>query len=352
MTVRVQVGGFDLETIATVGDLEDSTIWRSGGYSGDYEASLTWAAPADFAAPWFHAGATVEITDDGARVWSGFLGDPQQGDTWSLTAFGWGAEAANYVSDSASGTNLNANVDAATANGAGFERYTNNLGTGVPVGDAVMLDEVLNVGAKIHGKVWWVSCGEISLQSEATDIDWIMAPDSTYLGTTDEEMVTRLVGRYVSAVDGDGNPTAYADVDDEDTAAAAKFRPHERVLDLTPLGLITAGQAGDYTADRFAQVGARAGYTNGFTMSELNSTDVRSIPNPMGVQAGHRVQLSGLTDMRTGVTYLAAVVVTLGKVRHRRKERISLCEPLGLVARDFQGALAAAQPKKTGVMEL
>lgn len=351
--MHVLLGGVDLETIAPIGDLEDSTIWRTeGGYSGDYEASWTWGAPADFGASWFHAGAEVEIVEDGLLAWSGFLGDPQHGDRWSLAAFGWGADAANYASSSAAGNNLNDNIDDAISRGLGFARHV-SLSAASPAGGAVMLNEALDIAAKILGKVWWVSSREVDLRSEATTLDWMMAPDSAYLGTTDEELITGLIGRYVSAVDGDGNPSAISDVMIEDDAAAEKFRPHERVVNLTPLGYLDSGSATFYTEARFAQVGARAGFTNGFTMTGLNSADASTtVPDPMGVRAGDRVQLPGITDLRTGVTYLAAAEVTLGKVRRRHSERIALCEPVGLVARDLSSALAAAQPRKARVMEL
>lgn len=341
MTPRVRVGGVYLDTVGVVGDLEDSTIWRDDGYSGDYELSCTFSAPPDFGAPWFLAGALVELVEGGCVTWSGFLGEPSQGDVWGLTAYGWGADAANYLNGS---WPMDANVDDAVTRGMGFSRYGVSLDTATSFGDSMTVAESFDVIAKTAGKVWWVSVGAVSLRTESNGLDWVMAPNSAYLGTTDANLITRLVGLYATALDTDGNPTATAQVAVADAVAAAKFRPHEAMVDLTALGVLTSTVATTYTTARFSRVGARGGYTNGFTVTSLNSADAKTgVPDPMGVRAGQRVRVTGLTDMRTGVTYQASVEVTLGKVRRVHSGRVAICEPVGFVARDFAGALAAAQ---------
>lgn len=339
MSARVMVAGWWLDRWGVVGGLVDSTIWRRSGYSGDYEASWTWSAPSDFSAAWFVAGAEVRIYESGLEVWRGFLGEPRNGDVWQLVAYGSGASASSYVCTSVAANGMHTEMDLATARGMKFTRHDADFtGGDFDLADAatpLKMDAALDTLATTLGKVWWVSRGEASLRAEATGVDWSMAPNSAYLGSTDEGYFSSLVALYMAS----GTPTKTTAA--SDATALAKFGRVEEIIDLTSLGDLTATQADDITEAMLAAGGARMAYTNGFTMTALNSSSVvGSVAAPMSVRAGQRVWLTGITDMRTGVTYHAAVPVTLGKVTRDHATQTVACEPLGMVGRDLKATLA------------
>ena len=365
---RVRVGGVYLDTIAPVDGLRDSTIWRLQGYSGDHEAEWTWSAPASFSAPWFRAGATVEVVEGGIVVWRGFLGEPQpsRNSGWSCVAFGDGADAANYLSSDPVAANINTSITDAYARGMRWSNYGNDFTGGTfsltPGYIAIMLNTALDRIAASQGKVWYVSRGVGDLRSESSAVDWLMAQDSTYLGVTDENYVTSLAAFYVSSVDIDGNPDGWAYTvpssstipHTADDVAAERMGGHrEAVVDLTALGQLGSGDAYVMAGARFAQVGARAGFTNGFEMTALNSRSAANlVPAPMMVRAGDRIRIPGMTDMYAATTYGSSVTVTAGKVTRAHKEQRVQVEPVGMVDRDFAGALAAAQKPESQVEEL
>lgn len=349
------MGGVWLDTVAPVGDVEDSTIWRTdGGYCGNYEASCTFGAPPDFSAPWLRQGALYEHVEGGVVTFDGFLGEPEQGDVWRLNAFGWGADAINYRSTERHGMYVNDNIDAATSRGMGFTRRSDFDGTWDGTDEALMMSlaEVLDKAAKAKGGVWWVANRDLIFRQESSTVSWVMSPNSAYLGTTDEEVITSLAGLYWSAQDVDGNPIAVSLTSPvSDAVAAEKFRPHERTIDMRSLGYIqTQFDAEQIVSARFAQVGARAGWTNGFEMTSLNSGRASNgIPAPMAVRAGDRVRIPGVTDMRSGVTYLASVEVTAGRVRRLHAEQRAVVEPVGMAPRDLSSVLTVSAPARSSV---
>jgi hypothetical protein len=356
VSVQVWVGGVLLESIAPVYDLEDSTRFSiDGGYSGDYEMSCTWAAPSDFSASWFHEDADVLIRD-GFVEWSGFLGDPVPGDLWQLNGFGWGADTSGYPCAVTDALDIDDAIDDAHAAGMGWGRHTNSFtgdishALGEPA-EPIMLDAALDVVAKTQGKVWLVSGGVGALVAEHTTVDHLMAPASTYLGTTDQNFLTALYGWFVNSLDGDGNPDGWdLSTPVVDTATELVRRRHSGVVDMTKLGLVSSGDVAAILAERFAQVGARAGFTNGFDMTALNSRRfANGVPAPMSTRAGDRVRIPMLTDTRSFPTYGFAYDVTLGMVRRIHKEQRATVTPVGFVTRGFDAALAAAQPKPTAV---
>lgn len=365
-TVHVAGRWLDLHG-APAGDLQDSTIWRdqtrgSEGYSGDYEASWSWA-PRRIPA-WFRPGARVEIREGGLTVWRGFLGEPSGGEDHA--AFGDGADSVNWFIAGNDAGNLNGDLDEATARGMRWTRAGGNMNGGdYPLArDEMMVSvaEALNRLGKATGMVWYVTRGVGSLRTEKTAPDFVLADGSAYLGTTDQNYVTALSAYYATAVDSEGKPTApthttpstfHVPPSRDDVAATRVGGHREAVVNITALGALTLTQALDIAGQRFAQIGARAGWTNGFEMTALNSRRwSNSQPAPMSARAGDRIRIPGVTDMIASTTYGTAVTVTAGKVtRYHAEQRVTV-EPVGMVERDFAGALAAAQAPETQVETL
>lgn len=353
MSATIRVGGIFLERYAAIGALEDSTIWRTEGYSGDYEASWTWAAAADFDATWLRTGSVVEILESGRVVWAGNLAQPEPGEPWQMRAYGSGAQTRQYRCPDPAASNINASILAAQNAGMGWGTGRNDFTTGgytlaaglIPI----MLDTALDRLAAAQGKVWWVSRGVGSLRAEATAVSWVLDTGGVYLGTTDEELVNDLVGFYVTTADAEGNATDWALTGTVTSAVSiAKHTRHQAVLDLTALGVLFPATANQIVVDRFAQLGARMAWTTAFEVNDLNTRDAfNGVRDAMSVRAGDRLRLLGLTDMRSGSTYRTATEITAGKVTRRHTERTVTVEPVGFKARDFAGALAAAQPPPT-----
>lgn len=364
----VCVGGVPLDLVAPVSDLEDSTIWRLEGFSGDYEATFRFGADRWFSAQWFHSGATVEIREGGLPTWRGFLGEPSPSDGgWNCKAFGDGADAVNYRFTGATSADIDTAVADAATRGMRWSRGPLSFVPSVsvtlsPADMAVQMDVALDRALAVDGKVWYVSRGVGWLRTAPTGVDWMMAPDSTYLGVTDENYITALSAMYATAVDSMGNPTAVSFTTPTasispytlDTVAAARMGgAREAVIDLTALGVLTLTNARYIAGNRFTHVGARAGFTNAFEMTALNSWRyVNGQPAPMNVRAGDRIRIPGITDMTASSTFGTSVTVTAGKVTRNHTEQRVVVEPVGLVPRDFVGALAAAQKPQSQVVEL
>lgn len=373
MSSRVRVNGHWLDRIAPTTGLQDSTIYRtlnapgtSGemSWSGDYMAEVSWAAGAGFAAPWFRRGSVFEVCGSGGREWGGVLAEPSLNDdgTWSLTAYGFGAQAEEF--QALGGDDLpswvpNTVVDRAIGDGLPWKRYA-SLGTAAVAdapGDISDVATVLSRAALRSGKRWWVdSFGEVSLVSDPIWPTWAVLPGSAYMGTADEEFVTHLFGYYVSSVDGvTGEPDGWAMASAFDAEAASIFGRRERTVDLTGLGLLGGTAAQENIDGRFALTGARMGWTNGINLTSVNlrrpgwgSASPLSLYGRNG--AGTMLKIPGVMDTRSQPTVRGSIQLVLGKVTRVHEEGRAFVEPVGFVARNFQGALAAAQASSASVV--
>lgn len=365
MTPWVYINGVCLNRLATVADVQDSTICRVDGWSGDYQLDFTWAAPPRFAASWFVRGAVVEVCRGGVLEWSGFLAEPETGDVWTLHANGRGSRGDEFDAiayDSTFQTYSGSTVpdvvaDNIESRGCGFSRRGVSLGTDpvatVDGASPISAAEVFRLAAVAQGKRWFVSTdATLSLFSDDTTPSWVMTPGGGYMGTADDQYVSHMWGYYVSSVDSTtGKPNGWAYVLVGDDAAGAKFGRREVVVDLTALGLLAPLTATNTLQGRFNLVGGRMGWTNGVTLTTTNMRHaVTGYPDPMGVRAGQMLRIPGVTDMRSSATYLTNVDVVLGSVKRIHAEQRAEVTPIGLVPRDFQGPLAAAQPPTTTVV--
>ena len=73
MPALVKIDGWPIRAWGVVGDLEDTTRWGIGSYSGTTSLSCSWSAPVRFAAPWLRYGARFEIVEAGVTVAEGTL---------------------------------------------------------------------------------------------------------------------------------------------------------------------------------------------------------------------------------------------------------------------------------------
>lgn len=358
MGAEVRVNGFPLEHIAAVAGVTDSTIWRSGGWSGDYQASCTFAADRGFAAPWFRRGSVFEVVENGVRTWGGPMAEPQAGEVWTLNAYGFGSAASDYpalvkpTTDPAtpSGTPDDAITYAGTLSPPfPIKRYaTLALGSAsLDPGEVRFIDDILNVTAAASGKRWRVdSFGEITSVSDPTSPSWVLSPGAGYMGTADEEWVSALAGIFVTTADASGKPTAWAVTTVNDRPAEDWFGgASTRTVDLTQLGVLSESSARSRLTTRLGLVGARMGYTNSLDLTQTNLSRMGwGNGSPLNVRAGDMLRIPDVWDTRSNPTIGSSIDLVLGEVTRIHAEERAVVKPVGFVARDFAGALAAAQP--------
>lgn len=364
MTARVRVAGNPLGALGPVSGLEWVTRWSYDQVSGDATAQWQWATTERPA--WLHAGADVVIGDQGRRRWRGRLSEPEENDAgWSCAAYGLGVLAADFdaiynattppAEPAWSPTMIpDTAIDAAITRGLPWVRSSSVGSTAIGQDDDSAVLDVLTLllrAAKLAGKRAVVDqFGVVSLQPDPASPSWLLGGMSNYLGTADDEFVTRMWGYYVSGVDGaTGAPNAWGLVKAEDNDAADKFGQHiERTVDLRELGLLTSAQAQANVDGRFALVGGRMGWTAGFVISPLWLRTLSGEPaNPLAVRAGQMIRMPGVRDSRSQKTNRAAAQLVVGEARCVADEGACYVTPLGYVPRDFSSALAAARKPET-----
>lgn len=357
MRTGVRVGGQWLGSHFDVSSIKHSTIFRREGWSGCYQASCTFAAPADFEAAWFLEGKPFEVIRGGVVLWAGEVSEKRPGDAWSINAFGTGAQAENFdsvtgaVGSYAATAIPNTGIDAAIVDGWNVTRVDSFGASAVAdvAGDVMTVAKLADRAAAALGQRWGVDKQRmLELLDEPTTPQFTVSPGDAYLGTVDEEYVTHLRGFYVSSVDVDGNPDGWDWVEASDDDAALAFGgPRYRRVDLTPLGLMLSATAQANIDARFAMVGARTGWTDPIILTTQN---VRRLgfgwADPDMVDAGHMLSVPGVMDSRSNPTTRGAIHVVGAEVEHDVDAGTSTFIPLGFVPRDFSGALAAAQPKQ------
>jgi hypothetical protein len=371
VTAQITVAGVPLHAHGALSGVEWSSCWLYDGVGGDKQASWQWFTT--IRPPWLHAGADVVIRTSGRRRWAGRLNEPEETDGgWSCSAYGLRVLADDYQSfvnvaapgdpdEWATSTSADPALDSAIdERNLPWFRF-DDFGSS-PVGTeddtTLTLGEVLARATKRAGLRAVVDqFGTARLLADPTAARWRVGGMSNYLGTADDELVTRLYGYYVSGVDGStGEPNGWATVvtpellsASTETADERKFGVRvERTVNLTALGLVTEADAQADVDGRFALVGGRMGWTAGFAVTRAWLTAANGAPgNPAAIRAGDMLALPGVRDFRTSTANRATAIVIAGEARYVADEDVCYVTPMGYVPRDFQSALTAAQkPEK------
>ena len=166
------------------------------------------------------------------------------------------------------------------------------------------------------------------------------------MGVADDNYVTHLRLRYVSAVDPGPpvRPTEFS-VTPPDTAvnqaAADRWGRRERHVDRTGLGYMTAPVAEQLARSLLARVKPRLGWSDPLTVDLTDLTDPTNlIADATGVLAGHRLRIHGVYDIRGTATARPYVEVDLAEVKATAEGNSIYLAPVGLVARDIEAILA------------
>jgi len=361
----ILVAGNPLDAFGTVTDIEWSSIYAYDAICGDKTASWKWFTTARPA--WLHAGAEVVIKTMGRRRFAGRMNEPEETDGgWSCNAYGLRVlgDDVQALEDVATPgdpaewmptTIPNTGIDTAISTwDLPWYRSESFGGTAIGSDDAITLtvSDLVKRAGKLAGKRPVVDqFGTLSMATDPTTPSWLLGGMSNYLGTADDQLITRMFGWYVSGIDGStGLPNAYGPMvvaADEDAETKFGVVVHA-VVDLTQLGLLTEAEAQAQIDGRFALVGGRMGWTAGFAVTRSWLSRMNGAPgDPAAIRAGDMIRLAGVRDFRTTTANRASADIIVGEARYVADEDVCYVTPLGYVPRDFQSALAAAQKPET-----
>lgn len=331
-----------LSGVAAVSDLAWSTGW--GG--GCLNASWTMDLPPDRSYPYLTTGRDVAIFDGPQRVWWGRLSEPVRGSPWEVHARGMGTYATRYLAlDSAGNPTTSAQTAVAEAILRGFPVTGGVSGGSLAAKDVRpnRLSDLLDAEAQESGQRWGVFAdGVIVMRADPTTPTWHLHMTDAASGTADDDYVTHVYARYVSAVDANGNPTTYATASVGDTAAVDRWGRSEHPLDLTSLGLMTAGTASGHAQGVLNQGRARLGFTDAFEVTPDVLTSVGGIGARLSlVQAGDMVRIFGVTDAQGMLEFRGYRDVVIGETQYQDGSGRLTLKPVGLAPRTLVDAIAA-----------
>lgn len=313
MSALVKVDGWPLRAFGVVGDVQDTTRWGIGSFSGLTQASCTWGAPVRFAAPWLRRGARFEVVEGGVTVVEGRVSEVVPGEPWTIYAEGYG-EALDRV----------------------------------PVVEGDKIVTAADVANRATSPYFVDATGTVVDPPAGWSRAWVTRPGGATLGPDADKLVTGVSVFYVDSVDGDGNAdgwalTTPAEVDDTlDEALEDKFEPHRQTVDATALGLLTSGAAVTLAAERFAAGGRRLGWSGSVEVTTGLLRDAAgALAAPTSIHAGDTLTIPGFSDGGSQVAYQAGVTVTLGEVVRYWSEGRAVVKPVGASDRDLASIFAA-----------
>lgn len=280
----------------------------------------------------------------GKTRWLGNVSEVTRGKPWAINAEGKSREALTRPAlDAAGDPTVNPSVAIANAGlswltPSGF--LNANFGTVEPA-KVNYLDALLNDSTKAEGKKWAVwADGYAIAATDPTSPSWLLNAADLEIGVVDERRYDRVIARYVSAIDIDGNPSTYDTV-----SVGSAGRTY--IMDLTPLLLLDAPTATTYAQAQLNEFSIPA-WTSRVTVANTNLRTVNGIP-------------ADLADVRAGqMVSLWNVPLTLGRTRTRMATDVVLGEvewvdgaseitlaPLNLAVRNLVDEIAARSPARS-----
>ena len=335
--VRITAGGvtYPLSSIVPKdrgwGELEHSTR-TNGGWE------VSWSIP--IVRNWRHPalvrGARVDLMLGPLGIVPATLDEPDW-DAGSFVAIGACREAETAMALDGSGNSStvpNTVIDAAISRGVLSWTRVGDFGT-TAVGDAnggvVTVKSVLDAWADKNNSRWFVNAQRqlVILPVDETVAKWLIVPGSGVLGSAAEERVDRVFARYIDSTTGQRATATYP--------AATPAGGVERGLDLTDRGAMSSATAQGIAQAKWTELQGRSGWTNGLTLAAGQATTVGGGTADLALmQAGETVAMLGVPDAR-GVAMNTNVV--LGETAYKWEDDKVQLNPVGLAARDNEGAL-------------
>lgn len=268
-SLSIWAGGIPLDAISPdvhVGDVAFSTAWGDGGGGLD-QVSWSMVAPKRFSHPLFRVGAKITLKYGPMPLGSATLAEPNY-DEWTFQASGLRSRAARLYAVDGSG---NPTRIISTAVNAQLANLRWSIGTVLPTtpvngvdisNGPVTVSALLDAYCDANAKRWRIDAGgALWIETDPTTPRWALLPGTPAMQSADDDFATTLRVRYVSAIDGSGNATAYAYTSASDARAAAQWDVYEDFQDISGAGLLTAGTAATMAASVLATEQPRPAYT-------------------------------------------------------------------------------------------
>lgn len=356
---EVLIGGtwaHSLGTYGTVSDLTWATHWGTGA-CGMYEASWTMPLPVDYYNPLLRRGQLVEIHSSQWRIGSSLLlAEPVPGagldQPWQFTATGVGRDVEGPNSwlcfDGSANTTAVATtaVDRAIADGLQWGGRDATVPSTV-YGNSTTTDQLNTLGDLLTGIAnrdntrWLVGQNnQVGFLADPTTPTWHIVPNTTALGTADDDYATVVYVRYSDSTTG---TFLTAKAPASASATQTRFGRKEIAIDQTALGPISAATAALIAAGILAKYGGRLNWVGGMDLNSQEILSAGGAPADLSVvEAGQMVRLHGeFPDLleTTGLTY---VDVILGDVKWTAGAQSISLTPMGFAARDLAAVIAAS----------
>lgn len=340
MSADIRVGTTWLSSADAFGDLE--VTWNTHGPD-----QATWAMPlrhGERPSCLVGRGIPVQVNDGPLGVWAGGLASPDW-DTGTFSAIGLARQAESAACLTSAGTITsvpNTAINAAIARGVVSWIRAADFGSAPIAGaagdastsdpDPGSLSNLLDLWAQENSKQWRVSDdGRLfqALDTEATPT-WLVLPGAAELGVADDDLVDRVVLRYVDAAT-NLYRTAF-------WPSSTPVGGVERRASVVQRGPMDSGRAiniakGIYNA-------AQAGRTQWTNSLDLVADQIITLggqrPRLSAIRPGHTITLLGLPDPRTGAP---STSVVLDEVTWRPAEARVQLKPVGKVARTYDEIL-------------
>lgn len=341
-----------LDDIANVAGLTWSTAWPGGCLEASWQMDLK---PNTFPRA-LTAGGYVEVWDGPIRAWSGYLSEPVPGETWTLHAKGWSTMFARLLAltadESAPSAVPNVAIPAAITR-AGLPITVGSSLSAVSITEAdetVSLNSVaalLDAYAAQEGKRWRVDADNVLwVEDDPTSAHYTHDSPDPLRGTADDDYVTDVYPRFVSSVDGGGEPDGWG-LGHVSTASQPAGR-RERAMDVRDRGIMLEADAEALAQPQLDLNGARMGYTNGLEVVYGELVRPGGSPARLGlVRGGEMFTSFNVADASGQVQLGMTADVVIGRTTYVDGSRTLRVDPVGLAPRTFVDTLAALKVPET-----
>lgn len=336
-----RIDGVWLSTIGAWDDLTYSHIWPRGSEEASWRMERLTHHPAIS-----QGGGLFELYNGGDRIFRGRMAEP--GGDGTFAANGSYAEAAGVlaVDGSANATNIpDTAIDAAIARGAITWTRPASLsavswGT---AGEPMKLTDLLDRAMAGLGKRWWVDPdGAVKASVDPTTPAFVVPHAVAGQGLTlaEDTYYSHLRSKHLET------GPVFKSVTVGDASAATRFGFKEQIVDLTPMGIISAATATTELTNRLALTGARMGFAESLELgfgefTTQGGTPVAlTVPLACGRDGGLMVRLMGVTDRTRPVGNLPYTDIVIGRSRYADGASTVMLTPAAKAQRDLRELLA------------
>jgi hypothetical protein len=336
--LSVRVDGIWLRAIGPHTDIAQTFAWPHG------LEQVTWRMAPTFRAPLLERGGRViELFDGGVRRGIARLAEPSADGEFSATGI-WSQAAGMLALDSSGNATVSTNTAITQGIAKGALTWTLPAGTTDLVygststaNDAMKLLDLIDQATKNAGQRWYIDGdGAFRLAADPTTPAYVIPQAAAGRGLTlaEDDYYSHLVGTYLAT------GPVYATVTVGDTYASTRWGYREARVDLTDMGIITAGTATTALNNRLALTGARLQFAESLTVGHGEITTPGGTPVSLSTpRAGEMVRLMGVADnSRPGGT-LPYTDIVIGRSTYTDGAPTATLAPVNLAARNLEEVL-------------